>query len=183
VYLKKFTPRLQRDLSIIPTPKDLPDVIESSFITGKVHTGKTVLAAFMALQEMKNIWLNAEIKDGIYVSKECEFEFIPVMNLLDKIRDTFDRRGEGDVQLTRHALVERYSTIHLLILDDLGAYKVTDYVLETLQLIINNRYEYLKKTIITSNFSLKELARMSGDDRLCSRIGRMCRIIHKTKIY
>jgi DNA replication protein DnaC len=179
-YLKKLTPRIQRDLTqIIEPPKELPSVIESTFITGKVKTGKTILAAFMLLQEAKNVWLSAESKEGLYQNSIIDFEFIPVVNLLDKIRSTFNTSSN----CTRQELIDYYSNVHLLVLDDLGVYKTTDYVLETLYLIINNRYEFLKKTIITSNFSLKELSSISGDDRIFSRIESMCRIIHMSKKY
>jgi DNA replication protein DnaC len=72
--------------------------------------------------------------------------------------------------------------VDLLILDDLGVDKPSDWVLNVLYNIINYRYENLKKTIITSNFSLDEIAEAFNDNRITRRIERMC-IIEEKQAY
>jgi DNA replication protein DnaC len=49
--------------------------------------------------------------------------------------------------------------------------------------LINHRYEYMKKTIITSNYTLEELEQRLNDQRITSRINRMCKIEEKTNVY
>ncbi len=64
----------------------------------------------------------------------------------------------------------------LLILDDLGAEKMTDWVAETFYLILNKRYNEMLPTIITSNLPVSALAEKVGD-RVASRIVEMCDIV------
>ncbi len=66
--------------------------------------------------------------------------------------------------------------LEILTIDDIGAEKPTDWVMETLYDLINERYEECKITIFTSNLSLDELAERLGD-RIPSRIAEMCEII------
>jgi len=47
-------------------------------------------------------------------------------------------------------------------------------------MITDYRWENQKPTIITSNYGLPELAELFGDDRIPSRIERMCKAVKKT---
>jgi DNA replication protein DnaC len=64
----------------------------------------------------------------------------------------------------------------ILIIDDLGSEKATDWSIEQMYYLINLRYENMKPLVITSNFSLKELGEKVGD-RIPSRIAEMCEVI------
>jgi DNA replication protein DnaC len=44
-----------------------------------------------------------------------------------------------------------------LLIDDIGNEKMTEFVHEALQVVIDHRYLHKKPTFITSNYSLKEL--------------------------
>ena len=57
----------------------------------------------------------------------------------------------------------------LLILDDLGAEKITDFVKQITYYIINEREINCLQTIITSNFNLSQIDEMI-DSRVSSRI-------------
>ena len=67
----------------------------------------------------------------------------------------------------------------VLILDDLGAEKTTDFVKEITYFILNERELNLLTTIITSNYSLNELNDRI-DSRVSSRIAGMCEILKFT---
>jgi DNA replication protein DnaC len=73
-------------------------------------------------------------------------------------------------------VVDKYSRCPLLVLDDLGVEKTTDWALQTLYVILNNRYTNYRQTIITSNLTLEEIGNKLGD-RIASRIAGMCSII------
>lgn len=64
-----------------------------------------------------------------------------------------------------------------LLIDDIGAEKTSDFVVEFLYLVINERYENGKRTVLTSNLTLDGFKERYGD-RILSRIGEMC-IIHE----
>jgi DNA replication protein DnaC len=100
-----------------------------------------------------------------------------VVDLVHEIRKDIDRhyldkrRPEEDLT----APDER----RILILDDIGAERTTDFAAETLYRIINHRYIHNLPTIFTSNCSLQELADQIGE-RSASRIAEMCEIYELT---
>jgi DNA replication protein DnaC len=71
--------------------------------------------------------------------------------------------------------INRFVNSSLLVLDDLGTEKVTDYKLEKLYEVINGRDKAMKPgLVITSNYSVQRLAERLNDDRIASRLGGMC---------
>jgi DNA replication protein DnaC len=60
----------------------------------------------------------------------------------------------------------------LLVLDDLGAEKTTEFAITTLYIIIDRRIRDAKRTIITTNLSLKEIEDKL-DARIASRLSGM----------
>jgi DNA replication protein DnaC len=64
----------------------------------------------------------------------------------------------------------------VLILDDIGVEKVSEFVEEFMYLLINTQYEKVFPVIITSNLPLSQLAEKLGD-RIVSRIKEMCDVI------
>ncbi len=95
---------------------------------------------------------------------------ISVPELLLEIRDTFNGN-----EISEKAIIDKYSWIDVLILDDLGVEKTSDWVLQTLYTIIDRRYREELRTIITSNLGIEEI-REKLDDRIASRIVGMCRV-------
>jgi DNA replication protein DnaC len=168
--LQKFPPRLQRDLKNITFPKDLQSgEAKSTFIYGGIATGKTVRACFMMLQEIKHIYLNElQVLNSIL--------FVSFPDLFAEIKDTFN-----DSTKKESTIMNRYMNAHLLVLDDFLTTRPTEWVMDILYHLINHRYDYMLKTIITCNLSLEELEKKLGDQRITSRIDRMCEIERKDK--
>jgi len=162
-----FPPRIVQCLNTLGDKVNLRklDLVEQGlFLYGPAGTGKTIYAAAI-LMEMKRLsYLSG-------TSTYVQGAFVNTLNLLGEIKSTFSNNGQQ-----AEVLIEKYSSVDVLILDDLGMQKSTEWVLETLMLIINNRYENLKSTIITSNLNLEELAAQLGDDRIPSRIYEMCKL-------
>jgi DNA replication protein DnaC len=169
-YIKMYLPRIQKALQEIEEPEDIPEIIESYYIHSSVGYGKTILAAQMMLKEQKRIWTNDGPRDN---SEKCLFVSTPT--LFQEIKNTYNKNSD----IPEQQVIDKYNECHLLVLDDFGTSKPTDFVLQTLYLIINHRYDYLKKIILTSNLTLGEVAELFGDDRIISRIERMCEIIEK----
>ena len=93
--------------------------------------------------------------------------FVVVPELLRAIRRGFNQPNEAADELVK--LTEE---AELLILDDLGAEKPSDWVKEQLYVIINRRYENMLPTIITTNCTMAELKDRVGE-RTASRIIEM----------
>ena len=90
--------------------------------------------------------------------------------LLSRIRRTFD----AEVGEQSYAdLFERLTTVDLLHLADLGAEKQTEWVLEQLYALINERYERQRSIIVTSNLEDDQLEEQLGA-RIVSRLVEMC---------
>ena len=88
------------------------------------------------------------------------------------------REGIGGAKKdARHQhLLALARNVHLLVFDDIGAEKSSDWVQETLFVLINHRYEQMLPTILTTNCTLDELATRVGK-RITSRLIEMCRCI------
>lgn len=68
--------------------------------------------------------------------------------------------------------------VDLLVIDDFGTEKGTDFQLEKLFMILESRWKEYKPIIFTSNLSLDEISRKYNDkERLYSRICGTCNII------
>jgi len=122
-------------------------------IAGPVGTGKTHLAIGV---------LKAIIKKGI------PGIYVTVPELLDDIRQSY-RENNGK----SGKLLELIKTTPVLLLDDLGTEKISDWVQETLFVIINARYDNMLPTIVTTNCSPDELEQRIGE-RAVSRLIEMC---------
>ena len=68
---------------------------------------------------------------------------------------------------------ERFAKCPLLVVDDLGAAKATEWTEEVNYRLINHRYEAELPTLITSNVPIRELGSALGD-RVASRLMEMC---------
>jgi DNA replication protein DnaC len=168
--LYEFPPRIQEVLKEISTDWDsIPFSGNSAwvFISGKVDTGKTILAVQIALKMEMKAYLNSEVK---------KTKFVSISRFLQTLKDSFNSNEKNDQEVINYLC-----DCDILILDDFGCEKPTDWVLQVMYMIINHRYDYLKPTIITSNLKLEELAKLFGDDRITSRIKRSSTVISKTK--
>ena len=77
---------------------------------------------------------------------------------------------------SHYHLLDISKKVQLLVIDDIGAEKTSDWVRETLFVLINYRYEQMLPTILTSNFTLNELEQSLGA-RITSRLIEMCRCV------
>lgn len=94
---------------------------------------------------------------------------------LSMVKDSFDNK----MNTTGKNLLARLRSTRLLIIDDIHQEKGSDWVREQLFITINHRYEQGLPTIITSNFSIEDIAeRYNG--QIASRLIETCEIIEFT---
>lgn len=90
--------------------------------------------------------------------------------LLARIRRTYEAPPGGDSYTT---FFERLTAVDLLHIDDLGAEKRSDWVLEQLYALVNERYENERSVLVTTNLDEPELKEQIGH-RTVSRLVEMC---------
>jgi len=168
---RDYNDTLVRAVSAARSFSDRFPVVERGLLfIGKPGLGKTHLA----VATLKRVIQKTNARGLFYTTPE----------LLALIRSTFNdatKSAEADV-------IRPVMEAQLLVLDDLGAERPTDWVEETLNLIVNTRYNYRRTTIFTSNYPLelppglpfdgKDWSRFELKERvgfrLFSRLQEMC---------
>jgi DNA replication protein DnaC len=120
------------------------------WLMGGTGTGKTTLGmliASAALAQGKTV--------GVY--------FTP--KLLTRIRQTYQ---EAETENAYSQFFERVTSVDLLYIDDLGAERHTDWVVEQLYAVVNERYESRRAMLVTSN---AERDVDEGQQQLVEQIG------------
>lgn len=145
-------------------------------VIGRIGTGKTHLAVGI-IKEL--------ISRGI-PSLFCDYR-----ELLKEIQNSYN----ATVQTTELEVLRPVFETDILVLDELGAVKPTEWVWDTVSLILNSRYNDKRTTIVTTNFEDQPPAGTSGTvsitraaaraetlgdrigERMRSRLHEMCRIV------
>jgi len=132
------------------------------------------------LEEGRGLWLSGDVGTGkttlaMLVSKEAlkrgySVAIYALPKLLARIRATFDA-GDGEESYTD--LIEHLSSVDLLHIDDLGAERQTEWVLEQLYVLINERYERQGSIVVTTNLTQVDLEEQIGV-RTVSRLIEIC---------
>lgn len=132
--------------------------------TGSFGVGKTHLAAAIA--------------NYLIVNKSIPVVFGTVSALLGELKKAYESES-----ISADRIEKRLCTVELLIIDDLGKEKPTEWLVEKLYLIINSRYENYKPVVITTNLTLDEIEQrvnIAGSytgSAIVSRLVEMCKIV------
>ena len=111
-----------------------PAVPRGLFLEGQPGVGKTHLAVAVLKQVVQ--------------TTAARGLFYDTRDLLRVIRSTYD----PSIRTTELEVLRPVMTADLLVLDDLGAEKTSEWVEETMNLIVNTRYNERRLTLFTSNY-------------------------------
>jgi len=114
--------------------ESFPVVARGLLLEGQPGVGKTHLAVAV----LKHVITTAGARGVFYDTRE----------LLRVIRSTYDT----SIRATESDVLRPVVTADLLVLDDLGAEKTSEWVEETMNLIVNTRYNERRLTLFTSNY-------------------------------
>lgn len=130
------------------------------YYIGGVGTGKTSEASAVA---KSFVWAGYSVA------------FVTSLAMLDAIRASYDGKdGAG---------VGKFSSVDLLVIDDLGKENANSWVLTTLFQVLNSRYESLLPTIFTSQYPLDALERrMSRNGERESAQAIVSRIVQVSEV-
>ena len=132
---------------------DQLDAGRGLWFMGPPGTGKTTLAMCVS---------QAALKAGRTVA------IYSLPRLLNEIRDTH-RAERSHVEL-----LDRLTRVDLLHIDDIGAERSNDWVLEELYSIVNGRYEDRRSIVITTNILDRDELCEQITARTVSRLTEMC---------
>lgn len=160
---------LKPDYQTLQTLKDKGGLL----LSGSVGTGKTrklleTIVAYLVERNIENAERWGEVSAP--TDKAIRRTFLTVADVLRMIKEEFDRPPSG------MSLMDVMINAPILFLDDLGAEKGSEWVKEQLYIVINERYNWMRPVMMTSNLSKKEIAECYGD-RFASRLVEMCEII------
>jgi DNA replication protein DnaC len=121
---------------------------------GNVGTGKTTLAMLVS-------------KSALERGRSVAIYSLP--RLLNEIRKTYNEGSE----LSYLELLDSLASVDLLHIDDVGAERQNEWVLEQLYSIVNARYEEERAIVLTTNLDVPVL-REQISERTVSRLIEMC---------
>jgi DNA replication protein DnaC len=136
------------------TIEDQLDAGRGLWFMGPVGTGKTTLAMLVS-------------KAASDAGRSVAIYSLP--RLLNEIRDHTHRAERSHIDL-----LDRLTAVDLLHIDDVGAERATDWVLEELYSIVNGRYEDKRSIVITTNILDREALCEQISGRTVSRLTEMC---------
>jgi len=125
------------------------------FLEGQPGVGKTHLAVAV----LKHVIERTGARGLFYDTRD----------LLRVIRSTYD----PSIRTTELEVLRPVMTADLLVLDDLGAEKTSEWVDETMNLIVNTRYSERRVTLFTSNY--QDIPDDTDPNALVFRIGARMR--------
>lgn len=131
------------------------------YITGPCGVGKSHLAFAIA---------NSLIEKGNSVIA------MTMIDLLLKIRSSYKAENKSEEEILRI-----YEDCALLVIDDLGKEKPTEWALQMIYSIIDRRYNAMKSIIVTTNFNANELIDIFGSSStsraIIDRLFEICRYV------
>lgn len=119
---------------------DVADHPRGLYVVGDIGTGKTFLVSCLVMELMR---------------KGVRVRWAHVSKVLRELRDSFDNRHVSEVEIMR-----RYTVWpDVLVLDDLGKEKPTEWALDQLFSIVNERYDAGLPVIVTTNYGGQNLVK------------------------
>lgn len=124
------------------------------------------------LEKFTDLCIKSEMKNGLIIygnigyektyfgaciaNKMIEQNKIVLMekssSIIDRIKESFNKEGLSEIEI-----IELYSNVDMLIIDDFGNENLSKWALEKLYKIISNRYDNELPIVITTRFNKEQL--------------------------
>jgi len=146
------------------------------FIPGQTKTG----ILYYGSVGVGKTHLGIGILRQLVEEKGIEARMVDLRDLFDQLRASYDDRNQY-TQESQAQILASLLKADLVLIDELGAAKPTDWIFETLELLIGKLYNPAKPVIVTTNFRNaqpgdpyqdNEYKRAARPENLGDRIGR-----------
>ncbi len=137
--IEEFNKIVNRCIKYVDNFEEILQHGDSIYFYGDVGTGKTFLAHCIGNELM---------------SKGYTVYFTSVIEIDRVIRDTYNQQSG---RISESEIIDTMVTVDLLVIDDIGTERLSDFKQEKLYDIINKRYINLMPMIFTTEFNLKFL--------------------------
>ena len=140
---------------------------------GKTHLAIGAMLSFVMSKREKSKLLSWEATEKEnrtgFMGNECTYVypkamFVNFADLMLEVKASFDSKD-----ITEQDVIKKYTSYTILVVDDIGAEKSSDYTQAVIYSILNRRYESMVPTIITTNLSSGDITGSYGS-RILSRI-------------
>ncbi|MFH1965715.1 MAG: ATP-binding protein [Acidobacteriota bacterium] len=148
-----------------------PDVERGLLLVGPCGVGKT--------------HLSVALLKSLIMEKQVSGRFVDEAELLSRLQHSYN----PDTQETEERILESLKNAELLVWDDLGAGRPTEWAKSKVTEVINYRYTHCKRTVMSSNYPMpgtggkwkklktSETLEERVGTRLFSRIMEMCEVV------
>ena len=138
------------------------------------ESGGEMIEVPSAIDILRNADTKIETEEGVpslsrsEVERQAHIEYWPMLDLTSELR--------SDISHGSQATSRRCRECNLLVLDDFGSERVTDFVLEELERIVDWRYRTMKLTAVATNLDFRAIISKYGS-RAISRWVGSCEVV------
>lgn len=148
--------------------KDFAYLYVENFIADFKDKGKGIYL-YSATKGSGKTRLAISILNALIKKYKVAAMYISSVNMLNEIKHTF----RDDTTLNSYDVIKRISDVDVLLIDDLGVEKATGWSEEIITQVLENRMNFKKVTLFTSNMRISELDSKYKNGRVSSRIEKM----------
>ena len=152
VYANLPNQETPRTFDTFEAERDSQEALEAAISFAQCETGHHVLTLFGTNGNGKSHLVEAIAREMLAQGRWVKYAFAP--DLLDALRNSYD----PDATARFEQVYELYSLPDVLLLDDLGAERSTEWAVEKLTRLVDDRLRSGKRLVVATNLNMEGMA-------------------------